>query len=195
MPPLTLSGSWRLRQHRPSVRNSPRQVGRQIGPQAGKPPGLRVSSSSACTALHRTYHERSAHASERSSPQPACLGCAARRDARALAQVLTLAAAELDWLSDSRLWSQVHARNGFRVPLRPRTPSRLLLIRSSAGAAPISLIPGAKLTAAPRSPPCGICPTTPHPDYVFFTWAAPYAPKCYKVQDSQALSPGRPSLG
>ena len=34
-------------------------------------------------------------------------------------------------------------------------PSRLLFIRSSAGAAQVSLIPGARPTAAPRSPPCG----------------------------------------
>ena len=118
-----------------------------------------------------------AQASQRSSPQLAGLVCAARRDDRALAQALTLAAAELVWLPDFCHWKSGHARNGFRVPLRPRTLSRLLFIRSSAGAAQVSLIPGARLTAAPRSPPCGICPTTPHPRLRLLYLGSPLRPQ------------------
>ena len=58
-----------------------------------------------------------------------------------------------------------------------------------------SLNPGAGLAAAPRSPPCGNLPTTPHPDGRLLHLGSPLHPQVVnQVQDSLALPPGISSL-
>ena len=59
-----------------------------------------------------------------------------------------------------------------------------------------SLNSGAGPAAAPRSPPPGNLPTTPHPRRTSTSIGQhSMPPSFYQVQDSQALPPGKPSLG
>ena len=122
--------------------------------------------SSHLTATQIT-HERScipgAQASQWSLLQPAGLVCAARRDARAVAQALTLAAVELDWLPDSR-----HSKPGAcaeRVPGASQTQNAVAPVayKEQRWGCLTSLDSGARLSAAPRLPPHGFCPNAPHP--------------------------------
>ena len=132
-----------------------------------------------------------AQASQQSSPQPAGLVCAARRDARTLAQALTLAAAELDWLPDSRHWKPGHVRNRFRVPLRPRTPSRLLFIWGCSSQSH----PRCQTDSSPSLASLWNLSHHTTPQTSSSSLGQPsMPPSCYKIQDSQALPPGRPSL-
>ena len=83
----------------PAGRYGPRQASSRPSPLSS---AARVRP---CTALTTSALPSTTSRLSTPPPQPAGLVCAARRDARALAQVLTLAAAELDWLPVSRLWS------------------------------------------------------------------------------------------
>ena len=82
------------------------------------------------------------------------------------------------------------------VPPQPKTRSRPALIRRSAGAAASVSTQVQDCQQLPASLLVEIVPPHHTPDFrLSSTWAALYAPKFYKVQDSQALPPGRPSLG
>ena len=148
-----------------------------------KPPGPRPLSSSACIALFAgrmpqaasqprspaalVMPERScspgAQASQRSTLQPAGLACAARHDARALAEALTLAAVEPDWLSgisQGKPGACAQTVPGASQTLTAGAPGAYKEERCGCLT---SLNSGAGLAAGPRYPPRGICPTTPHP--------------------------------
>ena len=137
-----------------------------------------------------------AQASQPSTLQPAGLASAARHDAGAPALALTLAAVEPDWLpvppriKPGACPEAVPGASQTRIVGVPGT------YKEERWGCCISFDSGAGLSAAPSQAPRGNCPTTPHPRRTSTSLGQPSTlPSCYKLQDSQALHPGRPSLG